>query len=563
MSIQEVQDQAQLARVGRINIDDSDERILDIISKWNIIGADFAEESEALFKENSLWYKGIPDEDIAEDKSDTRSNRIFLSLESIIPMLTAKPATPVVYNLKTSGKKEWEVLERLHQKLLIEIYNDCDLQLQKKMEVLIRQLNLYRIWFLKYGIKNGKIYVSNVLPHKIYIDKYATTIEDADFIWEEVIMPVWQVVEKYPWHETALYDFVWWEENDWTKIKIMEYWTDEYFFVVFNDNVLLHKEKNPLFDYSQTTEIDDDGNTLYSNSSNNYFRNPKKPYLCFNVYGFGDELRDFTSLLEQGIPLQNDLNERMRQISNNAHITADPYLIGKGVDKKRIQEFNENKSTGDAISLEHWEEITYTQPPSLPWYITNSLDLLRIELDNIFWTHNTSRGERWQSETATGREILRQADHDRQAPIGRALERMLWSLYSAFTHLVKVFYEEEDLIPYLWEKDSKKYLEYLKNSDTDGMEIKILAGSTLPDDKIAIKTEAMALVQLGKITDEELYRRLGWDDPAEAAKELKQEAAKAQAAMQEAATSAEVGKHSAERGQQDYDQVMQQIEQFK
>jgi hypothetical protein len=43
----------------------------------------------------------------------------------------------------------------------------------------------------------------------------------------------------------------------------------------------------------------------------------------------GRQLRDEVNTLEEAIPLQRELNKRLRQISDNAEITGNPHLLSK------------------------------------------------------------------------------------------------------------------------------------------------------------------------------------------------------------------------------------------
>jgi hypothetical protein len=156
------------------------------------------------------------------------------------------------------------------------------------------------------------------------------------------------------------------------------------------------------------------------------------------------------------------------------------------------------------------------------------------EIDNIMSTQNTVRWDSSGSETATWRQILAQASNDRHWwSLWTAVDDMFSELYRAMTHLINVFYEVKDLVPYLWETDSKKYFKYLRDSENDWLQIDVVAGSTLPDDKMYQRAEAIELLWAGKITDEELYTRLWWDEPKESAKKLKLEWLEAQKLAEE------------------------------
>jgi len=547
----------ELLQIPSPSLDLPKQVILDMIKKWRIIGWDFNTLSQSDFKTNFEYYRGkfISDNNIPDKKSKVVDNRIFMSLETQIPMVTDKPAVPVVKDRHTTqSKNEGKNIERLHQKLLTWIYTEKSLKLQQKLEKVIRQSNLYKSAFLKYWLKDGKIFVDYVLPDKLYIDNTVYTLADSVFVWEDILLEAWELLEKYPESEIQILDKMWESYNTGTKIKITEWRTDEYLFITMeNDTVLLEAKENPLY-------IKDKGKEKTSNA---LYDQPRKPYISYNVYNIGDQVRDTTTNLEQTKALQDDLNSRLRQISDNAKITANPHLKVVWSTKETVVEWNSEKEAGDALRLKPWDDVAYLNPWNLPNYIMNTLIDLRAEIDNIWGIHWTSRWEKGGAETATGREILSSSDQGRQSPIGRWLERMLVDLYDAFTHLVDKFYLEDDLVPFLGKKEAKEYLKLRNNNKWDGLEIQVVPWSTLPDDPIAIKAQSLELMNAGKITVEKLYENLGFESPEEEAKKFYQEQAVIEKEQQKILAEWEQAKASAESGQNQLAGIEQQINQMQ
>ena len=156
----------------------------------------------------------------------------------------------------------------------------------------------------------------------------------------------------------------------------------------------------------------------------------------------------------------------------------------------------------------------------------------RNAIDNVFGIHSTTRGERQGGESGRAREALREWDEDRQATIGRAIERMSEELYNAFAHLVKVFYDKPQIIPVVWKDESEEMVEFKRDDVAEWMKIVVKPWSTIPDDKNAIKAQGLELAQMWKITNRRLFEMLGVEDPELTAKELEEEAVKAQIAQQ-------------------------------
>lgn len=521
---------AQPQEIDELSLKMTDDELIKLAQDWKWMASDMMADLKK-WSERASWYymwKYVQDVMLDDWKSNVAVNRIFTNTETILPMSTSSPAVPVVYPATLSDEsKEYATI---HQKVITALYRR--MWMQRKLEILVRHNQIYKLGVLKYGIKDGKITTDFVIPTNIILDPNASTIEDSEFIGERIKTTASQLIEYYPKHKKFISDSV--GGKLWTAVELVEWWTDEYKFCVYKDKVM-EKKKNPHFDYEWEVKTKTD---IYGNQSDqyikhNFFDKPKKPYLFLQIYNLGVQIPDETTPLHLSITLQDDINQRKRQIADNAEIIGNPIRTYKGFNKQQIDQLQSNLSTWDAIFLQEGQEVNYVQALPLPDYVTQDMVDSKNEIDNIFGTHSTSRGERDTDETARGREILRAWDEDRQSIIGRAMEDMLWELYKAWTHLIKVYYKKPQLIPTLWEDKTTEYLTISQNNIEDWLEIDVLAGSTIPDDKIAQMSQAIQLRQLNSITTEKLYEKLGWENPMEEAKKFHQEQAQAQIDQQD------------------------------
>ena len=547
-------------RLPELNINEPDNVIVQVLNKWKSIGGNYQKDSIQKREENLCWYVGNADiDDVEEGKSKVVDNRIFVSVESIIPSVTAQPPVPVVFNKRTSQKKkEGEELERLTQKILTHSYDK--IWMQKKMEIELRQWYIYLNGFLKVGIKDWKIFTEPVLPERILVNKYNTEL--CDWVWEIIVdFTATDLIQKFPDKKAEIKSIAW--KDLWTRLEIIDWRTDEYHIVQLKD-IILKKEENQLFDYDDTmVTYDETWKEIQWDFTKNYFNAPKIPYVPLGVYTIGRQFRDEVNTLEEAIPLQKELNERLRQIHNNATITGDPHLIARGMEKRVVADMNRDKTTGDVLWVQLDQDLDYMNPWQLASYIPDTLNDLRNEIDNVFWTQATFRGEKTTQETATWREILRQASEERQAPLARALESQLKEVYRRWMQLVTVFYDVDDLTDILWEEDAKKFVKLRKNNPADWIEIEVQAWSTIPKDKISIRAQAIELAQLGKISDIDLYEALDMEEPAEMVDRLQKQAAVIQKKQQEVLQQEEQGRVAAQQGPQQMQQVMEQISQLQ
>lgn len=545
-------------QVDELSLSLSDEELLKLAQDWKGMAGNLTGDMKKWSERAKGYYMGKYVQDVMLDdgKSNVAINRIFTNVETIIPMCTSKPAVPVVYPAtNTDESKEYATI---HQKVLTALYKQQGMQ--RKTEIIARHNQIYKLGVLKYGIKDGKITTDYVIPTNLILDPNASTIEDSEFIGERIKTTANSLAEFYPKHKEYISKMVGGKMG--TAVELIEWWTDDYKFCVFKDKVL-EKKKNPHFHYGETETKTDEYGVKHEiqDVRYNFFDKPKKPYIFLQVYTLGDQIPDRTTPLHLSIVLQDDVNQRKRQLADNAEIIGNPIRTFKGFTQKQIDQIQSNLTPGDAIFLQEGQEVSYIQAAPLPSYVTEDMIDSKNEIDNLFGTHSTTRGERDTQETARGREILRAGDEDRQSTIGRAMERVLTELYRAWTHLIKVYYVDEQIMPILGKDKTTEYLKISRNNIEDGMEVDVEAGSTIPDDKIAQRAEAIQLRQLQSISTQKLYERLGWENPMEEATKFHQEQAQAQIDQQELLAQGQQKQAMAQQEVNMAPKMMQQIQQ--
>jgi len=506
--------------LDELKLDMSDDDLKGLIKKWISIGSQSESILETNWRINKDYYiwKDVRTTDIMDNKSKTTDNRIFTNIETIVPLVTSTPAKPVVFLPSAQGKdkkKKEKIREQSikTQKILLATYEDQ--KLQQKYEKLIRQHQIYRIGMVKYWISDDKIFTNIVLPPRLILDSEAVDMNDSEFIWEKIVDTAANLIKKYPDSESEIRNEV--QGKTWTKITYIEWWTDEFVVVSINEKVILDKKKNPLFDYSWTDKVtyDEFGKEIkWEPTKNNFFVRPKKPFISFNVYNLGENIIDDTTPLELSKSLQDNINDRKRQIADNADVAWNPIRTYKWLSKEQSDSANENLWAWDWVNLTDEQDISYIQAAPLPAFVQNDLQDSRNSIDNIFGIHSTTRWERqaWAWESWRAREALREWDEDRQATIWRAIEQVSEELYNAFAHLIKVFYDKPQLVPIMWEWNAEDYVELRREDIAEWMQIRVKPWSTIPEDKNAIKAQWLELLTNWLITRRRGFEMLGMED---------------------------------------------------
>ena len=144
----------------------------------------------------------------------------------------------------------------------------------------------------------------------------------------------------------------------------------------------------------------------------------------------------------------------------------------------------------------------------LPNYLFLDLEASRVQFDNIWGIHSTTRGEREGKETLGGRQLLKAADLGRIDLVARQLERALDEIAEWCTQLIKLFYTEEKSFTILGEDGVRFVKNFSGKKVKKNVKPMVIAGSTLPKDEITQRQEAIQLWQLGALGIKTLYKRL-------------------------------------------------------
>jgi len=547
--------------LDELKLDMSDDELKALIKGWLTVSSksESALKTEWDINKNYYTWFDIRTDEIMDDKSSTTDNRIFTNIETIVPLVTSTPAKPIVFIPSAQGKNK-KTKEAIRdqaiktQKILLAVYEDQ--KLQQKYEKMVRQQQIYRIGMIKYGMSDDQIFADVKLPSRLLLDSEAIWMEDSEFIWDKIVDTAKNIIKKYPDKESEISQEV--QGKLWTKITYVEWWTDEFVVTAIDERVILDSKKNPLFDYTGVPKVTYDETwkeIKWEPTTNNFFIRPKKPFIAFNVYNIGENILDETTPLVLSRSLQDNINDKKRQIADNADVAWNPIRQYVWFSKEQSDAANENLRAWDWVQLIEWQSISYVQAAPLPAFVSNDLQDSRNSIDNIFGIHSTTRWERQWGESWRAREALREWDEDRQATIWRAIEQVSEELYNAFAHLIKVFYDKEQLMPIMWKDSAEDYVAFKRDDIADGMKIRVKPWSTIPEDKNAIKAQWLELAGLNKITNRRLFEMLGMEDSEEAAKELELEQVKAQQEQQKILQEEQAGQANADLKWQIEEQV--------
>lgn len=454
-------------------------------------------------KRNELyWEKGtdINPDMIHPKRAKIVDNRIFMGVETILPILTSRTPDPTII-----GNVDNNVREKLIKVLTIAY--EIKLKVQQKLQRIIRHWFLYRIGIWKYRWDEGFI-VETVRPEKIGVDPRATEKGNCEYMFELMEDKLEDLISEFPEKKEALL-MKYGENKTKSKVKYIEFWGGQGEWVAWKlQELLLGKQKNPNFDYGKSAKgkEGEEGYEPAQEGGNNLFKKPQFPYLILNVFNLGKNLYDDTSLAEQSINLQDSINKRKNQISDLTDENKKLVIASsRAISKEGLQEFVD-KYGMMGLWLDKGEIADVrVEGGQADASIYADLNHSIGEIDNIMGTHSSVRGERKEQETLGGRKLLVAADYGRADTIIINIEQLLEDLFNAYLHLLKVYSLEDVEFD-----DGEETITLSREEIPSGILVMVKKGSTLPVDKASRAELAIKLAQFDKIDPETLFEELGY-----------------------------------------------------
>lgn len=458
-------------------------------------------------------------------------NRIIVSIETMVSIITSITPSPwVIVTPKTAKSRRFQnKLERMLTDQWEYFQN-----LQQKMEKMLRIYFMAKIGFIKVKWDEvEKDYVCEVVrPEKLRYDLEAASIDKSSYIIEYVESTLDELVIRFPESKEYLeQEIAKTKAGGRSKVTYLEYWgryrhEDKMeSFVCWNyKDKILGKDKNPH----------------WRENGQNHFKSPRNPYVSMGSLSLGKGLVDDTSLVTQAIPVQDGINKRKRQIDKNAGMANGTIVTSAAAMEKSTFDKIQNTEMEKIFLDKEVEDVDRAfrkvTGRSLDSGIYDDMYHSIREIDNIFGTHDTTRGEKTSSETLGGRQMLRDADFGRLDLTTRAYEQVAEDLYNWMIQMMMVHYKEgKEVVSEREMADPKEEYkmssglmdaadssDIIKRDDFDKYRIKVVVkkGATRPKDPAAEEEQVLTLAQVGQIDPITFFEKLGFDNPRLAARRL-------------------------------------------
>lgn len=236
----------------------------------------------------------------------------------------------------------------------------------------------------------------------------------------------------------------------------------------------------------------------------------KLPIVKFPGMRIPGQLYD-TSVVEQAIPLQKELNRTLSQIIEYKNLTLKPQMLAPvGSMRQRMTDepgaiFEYNPVAGrvpEAIPL-----------PGLPGYVYDHLQDLGARLKDVFGLTEILQGDVPPNvEAGVAIDLLQEAAVDRLAPQILMMEKSLELAGNLMLELAQKYYQEPRLLM-LSGMGSKPKVERFETADIlAGVGVKVETGSGLPRTRAGRQSRVMQMLQMGIISPTKAYKYLDMAD---------------------------------------------------
>lgn len=519
----------------RLNMTDA--QLLALAKSWKAKWDAYWPAIKKLIDQNERYWKGEHfSPAVMETGHAMVDNLIFEALETFIPIATKRPAEPTV-----SAPPEAVQLAKSVQQYLVAESDIEHLKLKMKRTVRYWAIKLLGVGKLSWDLKVNNSRLDILLTEDVMLDPsgYVDDMMEFNGLWVAHKMKdtVSNIIARFPGSKAYLTER--YGDATGTEIKYFEWWTDDYFFCT--DTELQHifgKSNNPHWNYDleqekEVSKTDEAGNKVTETVTEkitgaNHFEYKKKPFIFLAMFGLGKQPHDETSLIGQNIANQDLINKRNRQIDRNVDKMNAGLVIsgeGAGMNKEEAAIAAKAIDKGGHIFIPSGapnDAVARINGQALPGDLFAQLNDMRRELRSIFGVGGSNAEGLKQTETATGKQIVRETDSDRiGGGISEYLEQFADQYFNWKVQMMYVYYDEAKTATVVGPERATQVVSVL-NSDlaTTRLVVSVKPGSMLPKDEVSEAATASDLASKDLIDPITLYDKLGFPNPKETAKKL-------------------------------------------
>jgi len=533
---------------------------------WNIVKTTYTKNINA-YKNEPEWLSELP-----KRRSKVRDNRIYVNTEAVINSIIANPPKPII----TPGREtpESKKLAMNQEKFFQDMYTKINVKAEMRKG--LRNLYFSRLIVLKpfWNSEKNNFDVKSLDPRKVRFSAKSTKEDNSEFAIEEVRDTKFAIYERFKkegedektkeFNQKLLKELGNGRDSSellisGEEVEYEEAWCGDYLVCKYG-NLILSRGKNPYWDWDgvqitdkeeieilnkQTkqsrvkeilqknalgietpTESPNEEDTVIHEQKEkaayfyNHFDRPRKPYIFATIFNNEDKPIGETDFITQAIPLQEDIDETKRNITENARIVNGIVKVDSSV----MDQAEANKlrwETGGVIWGKGVSSGVQRETGSpLPAFVQQNLDDSRKEIDDIMASSSAFRGVREGQETRGGRLALIDQSFLRLNELVQVVDYVNYELFNWFYQLAKVFYTEHHYAKTMGADRATETLTLMRDDMEDGTEVRVLEGKTLPEDRQFKYEQAQEDLKSGVLSPVDYLQIAGYDAPADKARNL-------------------------------------------
>lgn len=505
--------------LGELTLDEKDEDLLNLTTSWEKVYS--ASKTKArIHTEGDICEKywlgrQMPDTEYENGKRPLIDNIIFEALETLIPQQTQQNPEPII--IVPEGEAFPAVPPNPMNPMgappvpMSEVGN----KIHMSLEYLARRNNLkstlkkgVRHWGLRFlgcwqtvwNAEEGEISWKAINPKDLILDPNAY-IENGryygEFLGLKLEDTARNLITRFPSKKKEI------EEEAQGKLgSLMGYiqWrTDEYVVYTMKKMVLL-KHKNENWNYDKEVDSVDELGQPIKNTvpGHNHWVRPQMPFRFLTCFDLGDEPADKTSLVQQALVTQDNINKGLKQYDRNAdHINGGVVVNGLMFNKEQAAQVAEARRQGRTIVTPGKPEdaIYFPSQSTLPEVLYQRIQDDRQRIRERLGISGTTSGGNDQEQTVRGKIIEGNQDSSRTGGgVTEFLEIAAAGLFDDALQFMYVFWDEPHWVSVIGPDNAESVIQFQASDIPPGKKVVVTIqnGSMVPQDELSLYNEAMA-----------------------------------------------------------------------
>lgn len=469
--------------------------------------------------------KQFPDAEYENGKRPLTDNITFEALETMIPQATQRNPEPIVSCDNSPDTKI--VADKIHMALeYLAEYNHLKTKLKKG----VRQwaLRFVGCWQIGWNGEDNEIVVKVINPKDLILDPNGY-IEDGEYFGEFLGVRLQDsaqnLITRFPEHEDKILKIA--EGKMGSLMGYIQWWTDEFVFYKMKD-IILHKSKNPNFNYpKQEITIDETGQPVPRTVlGHNHFARPKMPFTFLTVFDLGDEPCDKTGLIAQGLVTQDNINKGLKQYDRNVdNINGGVVVNGLMFNKEQAAQVAEARRQGRTIVTpgEPSKALMFPENHDIPEVVYQRIQDDRVRFMARFGVSGSTPDGTEQEETVRGKIIASQQDTSRTGGgVTEHLELAASRIFNHFLQMIYVYWDTAHTISVIGPQNTTEMQQFQASEIPMGIKfsVSVQNGSMIPQDELSLYNEAMGEWEGGVLDPLSYFEKTKDPNPEERATKL-------------------------------------------